>query len=102
MNVPSVFRTTTPPAVVGIVCVAVAASPVASAIAITSLSGSVSLLITLLVSGVSARDANTSSVAIGDVLSMVAGSAGSTGELRSRTSIETLAVSVFPDVSITV
>ena len=51
MNVPSGFRVTVPPASVAMVCGVVAGSPVLSAIAITSPSGSLSLLITLDVSG---------------------------------------------------
>ena len=61
---------------------------------ITSPSGSVSLLITLLVSVTSTNDVNTSSVAIGGVLPA--------GPFKSRTSIDTVAVSVFPNVSMTV
>ena len=102
MNVPSVFSVTVPPAAVGIVSGAVATSPAGSATTITSPSGSVSLLITLLVSGTSTSDVNTSSVAIGGALSIVAGSLGSTGPFRSRTSIDTVATSVLPNVSITV
>ena len=60
------------------------------------------MLITLLVSGTSASDVNSSSVAIGGALSMVDGSAGSTGPFRSRTSIDTVAVSVLPFSSATV
>ena len=68
---PSALNVTAPPAVVVIVCVAVAATPVASAIVITSLSGSVSLLITLLLSSVSTNELNASSVASGGALSIV-------------------------------
>ena len=106
VNVPSVFSVTVPPAVVVIVCAELAATPVALfvswAIAITSPSGSVSLLITLLLSGTSTNKPNVSSVAIGGVLSIVVGSVGSTGPFRSRTSIDTVAVSVLPNVSMTV
>ena len=102
MKVPFILRDTVPPAAVVIVCAAVAVTPVASATVITSLSGSVSLLNTLLVSGTSTNEVNTSSVAIGGALSIVLGSAGSTGPSRSRTSIDTVAVSVLPNVSITV
>ena len=93
---PSVFSSTVPPAVVGIICTAVATSPLASAMAITSPSGSVSLLITLLFNGVSTNDENSSSVATGGALSTVPGSFG------SRTSIDTVAVSVLPNRSVTV
>ena len=96
---PSVFSSTVPPAVVGIICTAVATSPLASAIAITSPSGSVSLLITLLFNGVSTNDENSSSVATGGALSTAPGSTGSFG---SRTSIDTVAVSVLPNRSVTV
>ena len=94
MNVPSVFNVTVPPAVVVIVCGAVAGTPVPSAIVITSPSGSVSLLITLLDKGTSINDVNESSVAIGGALPA--------GLFRSRTSIDTLALSVLPPSSDTV
>ena len=83
-----------PPAAVVIVCAAVAAIPAPSATVITSPSGSVSLLITALLSGTSVNNVNTSSVAIGGVLPA--------GLFRSRTSMDTVAVSVFPNVSMTV
>ena len=55
---------------------------------ITFPSGSVSLLMTLLLNGISTNELNVSSVAIGGVLP--------DGSSRSRTSIDTVAVSVLP------
>ena len=60
------------------------------------------MLITLLLSVASTNEVNTSSDATGGALSIVAGSAGSATPFRSRTSIDTVAVSVFPNVSATV
>ena len=60
------------------------------------------MLITLLDNAASSVTLNTSSVAMGGALSIVAGSDGSTGPFRSRTSIDTVAVSVLPNVSVTV
>ena len=103
---PSVLSATVPPAFVVIVCAPVAGSPLAvlasSAIVITSPSGSISLLITLLLKGTSAVTLKESSVAMGGVLSISAGSGGSIGPFKSRTSIDTVAKSVLPKVSIMV
>ena len=99
---PSVLSVAVPPAVVAIICTAVAGSPLTSAILITLPSGSVSLLNTLLLNGTSTNVANLSAVAIGAVLSTSPGFAGSTGSFRSRTSMDTLAVSVLPNESVTV
>ena len=68
--------------------------PATSAIVITSPLGSVSLLITLLLNGTSTKELNVSSVAMGGVLP--------DGSSRSLTSIDTVAVSVLPNVSVTV
>ena len=99
---PSAFNVTVPPSVVAIVCGAVAIAPAASEIEIKFPSGSVSLLSTLLVIDESVSKTKISSVAIGGALLNVVGSVGSTGAFMSRTSIDTVAVSVLPNVSVTV
>ena len=91
---PSVFNVTVPPEVVVIVCGEVADTPLPSAMVITSPSGSVSLLMTLLDKGTSINDVNESSVAIGGALPA--------GLFRSRTSMETVALSVLPKASMIV
>ena len=72
--------------------------PLTSVIMITSPSGSESLLSRFSVMGESLNVSKLSSVAIGGVLSKVVGSVGSSA-FKSRTSMETSAVSVFPKLS---
>ena len=68
---------------------------------ITSPSGSASLLSKLLDKLPSVLTLKLSLLAIGGVLLNVAGSFGSIGAFKSRTSIDTEALSVLPKVSIT-
>ena len=99
---PFTFSTTVPPCSVVKVCATVAACPVGVAIVIGSPSGSESLPVTLENNGTSVKSVNESSEAIGIALYGVDGLAGSTGTFRSRTSIETSAVSTLPLSSATV